>query len=576
MAHTETLRRALQQWSGAAAVGRAAEVLARGALFDTRRTGTTLRARCHGSEGGLYHLSLTLSDAHDAVSSAHCSCPAGAEGRCKHTAALGLRYAAAPDSFAVVASVTESLRARSRAELVTLIGQMVALHPELDALVALPMPGRRADDDADARAFARQADSAFDAAGAAWGAEVAVVDALSPLATLARRFAEEGDLAGCLAVAEGLSESVYRHLPAYAGHSHADDLRGVVLRCVQAVGHGLARVRDESLRASALDWLLDTRARDLELGDVGPAEAVEALLVSATTASERGRLAARLAGASPGEVCWDASPDGALRFDLLRDTLHDDDFLAGCARLGRADEAVGRLLARGRWPEALDVARKAPLWAMLPVAEALVAHEAPEVAEALVLARAEQSRDPSLLRWLLARAQARGDTTAVRSLAETLIEVRPDLEALTWLRGATEPAQWSPARERALGMMLAHGRQRDYLEALLSEGLIARAVAHVRAARPSADLACRVAEAAAETLPAEAVAIWRDEVESLVARKNRVAYTEAAALVQQMEGTLRRVGHDAEASAYRATLRQRHPRLRALHETLEALDGAGT
>ena len=79
-----------------------------------------------------------------------------------------------------------------------------------------------------------------------------------------------------------------------------------------------------------------------------------------------------------------------------------------------------------------------------------------------------------------------------------------------------------------------------------------------------------MAEAAAETLPAEAVAIWRDEVEALVGRKNRGAYTEAAALVRRVEDTLARLGHDAEARAYGATLRQRHPRLRALHEALDA------
>lgn len=571
MSEPKTFRESLLQWSGAGALGRAAEVLARGALFDTRRTGPTLRARCHGTEGGVYHPTLTLSDAGDAVVAGHCTCPAGAEGRCKHAAALGLRFDAAPDSFALVAPLAEALRGRSRAELVTLIGQMVERHPELDALVTLPMPGGRAAGAADALAFARQADSAFDAAGESWGAEVAIVDALSPLAGLAQRFAEAGDLAGCLAASEGLSASVYRHLPAYAGHSHADDLRGVVQRCVHAVGQCLSRVGEGPVRAAALDWLLDTRARDLDLGDVGPAEAVEALLLSVTTTDERARLAARLGGnARDTELIWDASPDGALRFDLLRDTLSDDDFLAGCAGLGRAAEAVERLLARGRWPEALDVARKAPLWAMLPVAELLVAHQAPEVAEALVLARAEQSRDPSLLRWLLARALARGDATSVRSLADTLIEVRPDLEALAWLRAATDPAHWSAARERALGLMLAHGRQRDYVEALLIEGLVARAVAHVRAARPAPDLARRVAEAAAETLPAEAVAIWRDEVEALVGRKNRGAYTEAAALVRRVEDTLARLGHDAEARAYGATLRQRHPRLRALHEALDA------
>ncbi len=576
MSDTTRFIEALRVWSGAAALVRGAEVLARGALFDTRRVGPSLRARCHGQESGLYHPTLTLSDDDGAIASGHCTCPAGADGRCKHTAALGLRFAAEPEAFVRLAPLAEALRGRTRAELVLLIEQMVQRHPELDALVTLPMPGGRSRGAPEAADFGRQADGIFDAAGSAWGAEVAILDALSPLAALARRFADAHDLPGCLAVSQGLTDSVYRHLPAFLGHHHADDLREVVRGCVEAVGSCLARHEDPAApREAALTWLLETRAADLELGDVGPAEVIEALLPSATTPAERAALAARLgardAPHTPGTpTAWETLPDGALRFELVRDTLSDPEFLAGCEALGRAAEQVERLLALGRWQEALDVARRAPLRAMQPIAEHLVAYGAPEVAEALVLARAEQSRDPSLLMWLLGRARQRGDGAAVRSLAETLVEVRPDVQAFGWLREATAPADWEPARERALGLMLGHGRVRDYLEALLSEGLVARAAAHVRSVRPSGDLALRVAEAAAGPCPDDALAIWEAEIEALVGRRTRGAYAEAATLAGRAVETLRRLGRHAEADGYGASLRRRHGRMRALHEALDA------
>jgi len=561
MANSTHWDEALRQWAGAAALERGAEVLRRGALFDTRRVGPSLRARCHGTEGGLYHPTLTLTHDDASIVSGHCTCPAGAEGQCKHTAALGLRFASEPAAFVVVAPLAEALRGRSRAELVTLIGQMVERHPELDALVVFPMPGGRIRG-ADAAAFARQADGIFDAAGSSWGAEVAIVDALRPLASLAAQFAEAGDLPGCLTVASGLTTSIYRHLPAFAGHSHADDLRAIVQQCVAAVGKRLARHEDSAeTRADALQWLLETRALDLDLGDVGPAESVEAMLGAHTTPAERATLAAGL-----------GDGDAALRFDLVRDTLSDAEFLAGCEALGRAAAQVERLLRLGQWPDALDVARRAPLWAMETIGEHLVTYGAPEVAEAMVLARAEQSRDPSLLRWLRARALQRGDADGVRALTETLLEVRPDREAFAWLREATAPAAWGQARERALGLMLAHGRVRDYLESLLSEGLVLRAAAHVRAARPARDLALHVADAAEGEAPDAAIAIWDAELESRVAQRGREAYAEAAVLAGRVVSALRRTGRNAEADAYPRDLRRRHARMRALHE---ALDTAG-
>src|SRR5438046_357196 len=68
---------------------------AAGAVFDPRRSGPALRARCEGSGGEWYRLEATLDVR--GVSHARCSCPVGAEGDCKHVAAMLLAWQHAPE-----------------------------------------------------------------------------------------------------------------------------------------------------------------------------------------------------------------------------------------------------------------------------------------------------------------------------------------------------------------------------------------------------------------------------------------------------------------------------------------------
>src|SRR4051812_24849905 len=70
-----------------------------GAVFDTRREGNALKARCEGSQGGPYRVQVRLGDG-GAVQSADCSCPVGGGGRCKHVAAVLLAWRYDQEQFA--------------------------------------------------------------------------------------------------------------------------------------------------------------------------------------------------------------------------------------------------------------------------------------------------------------------------------------------------------------------------------------------------------------------------------------------------------------------------------------------
>src|SRR5207248_10736176 len=110
-----------------------------GALFDTRRQGSTLKAMCRGSSGGPYRVQAALGD--DGVEKADCSCPVGDGGHCKHVAALLLAWARQPGSFREVEDTDAALQRRSKAELVALVKLMLRRQPELESLLETPLPG---------------------------------------------------------------------------------------------------------------------------------------------------------------------------------------------------------------------------------------------------------------------------------------------------------------------------------------------------------------------------------------------------------------------------------------------------
>jgi uncharacterized Zn finger protein len=111
-------------------------------IFQAVRRQTTLRARCHGSSGGPYLVEATLATAGQKTKrnpvTFSCDCPRG--GFCKHVVALLLTWIDKPESFEVRPPIADVLAGKSREELVALIVRMLGEDPELEDLLALPIP----------------------------------------------------------------------------------------------------------------------------------------------------------------------------------------------------------------------------------------------------------------------------------------------------------------------------------------------------------------------------------------------------------------------------------------------------
>ena len=66
------------------------------AILDPRRQGSALKARCQGSMPQPYRLRDAFGA--EGIEEAHCSCPVGGGGHCKHVGALLLAWLDQPDA----------------------------------------------------------------------------------------------------------------------------------------------------------------------------------------------------------------------------------------------------------------------------------------------------------------------------------------------------------------------------------------------------------------------------------------------------------------------------------------------
>ena len=114
----------------------------RGAVFDNRRQGRRLKARCQGTAPQAYRVEVTFGE--KGIAYANCSCPVGGGGYCKHVAALLLTWQERPDEFVEVQEVDAALEKRKKDKLLALIKLMLGQDPDLQGLQEIPLqvPGQ--------------------------------------------------------------------------------------------------------------------------------------------------------------------------------------------------------------------------------------------------------------------------------------------------------------------------------------------------------------------------------------------------------------------------------------------------
>jgi len=246
-----------------------------GAIFEARRQGITLKARCEGSRAEAYRLHVTF-DA-QGITEADCSCPVGDGGHCKHVAALLLTWRERPEAFTEIEELDTALERRSKAELIALIKQMLRQQPDLELLLETPLPtsGKR-HMPVSPETYRRQAEAAFRRGGHDWDAEAGVADELLAIKEIGDGFAQQHDYASAAVVYEAVSAEVLDHYEMFP--DEGGDLGGVVNECVEGLGNCLAGERDNSAtREAILRALFAIYRFDIDYGGVSLGDALDVL-----------------------------------------------------------------------------------------------------------------------------------------------------------------------------------------------------------------------------------------------------------------------------------------------------------
>ena len=545
------------------------------AIIDPRRQGNAVRGWCQGSIPQPYQLHVAFGA--NSIDEAHCSCPVGGGGRCKHVGALLLAWLEQPDAFRVVVELDTALERRSKAELIAVIKRMLQLEPDLETLLEAALPeGNRRSAPVNPEVYRRQVSSAFRHGGDDWMASQRVARDISITLSSGDGFLALADYAGAgivyQAVARGILEN-YEMMPDEDGQ-----LAEVVDRCVEGLGNCLAGGGDDAaVREGCLQTLFDIYRFDVDFGGVGLGEAAPDLILEHATEEEKGAIVGWVRAAMPRGESWTDGYHrrvyGRFLLDLEMAHLNDDSFLGICRECGLLAELVDRLLTLGRLEDAVAEADSAGDYDLLTLADIFREHGCARMVEPLLAKRTEASRDNRLAEWLKERYRERGELAEALALAGRLLERRPHLAGYQEVRELSQAlGVWQESRQQLLDRWSAAGEYGLLTDVYLEEGEVDLALRSVNRRRPGflhgVDQLIRVAQAASETHPQAALDIYRQQAESLIEARGRDNYRQACAYLTRVQDLYQQLSRESEWIGFIAGLRERHRRLPALKEEL--------
>ena len=578
----------VRRWSGEASFGRGERYFRTGHILDPRLQGDTLKARCLGSRPGAYHVEVTLGQ--QGIISGNCSCPVGGGGHCKHAAALLLTWVHQPDAFRQVEDLQTALEQRSKAELVALIRRMVARYPDLESLLELPTVSETgAERPLDPQVILRQASDAFYGAGFdEWGGLYGIAQRLLELVDVGDDYAEREEWRNAATVYETVMRAVLSHYGMV--QDEEGDLHAVVGRCVEGLGECLEAAEDPARREGLLRALFDVYRWDVEYGGIEMGYEAPGIILEQAVPEEKRQVAGWVRDAMPVGDSWSDNYHrqryGGFLLSLEEDQLDDEAFLRVCRETNRWHDLVDRLLTLGRVEEAAAAAHQVGDYDLLRLADLFVSHGHGDLAEELIRERTRTPqaapdgrarRDSRLVVWLKERAQERGDLAEALALAETLFWEQPAVPGYQELRDlARSLGRWDERRAAVLSRLASEGQYHLLTEIHLEEGEVDQALETLEQLRAlgrgwgwaGGPLRIQVAQAAEESRPREAIRLYMEAIERLIAARGRSSYTEAATYLVRVREVYHRLGERETWETLIAGLKEQNRRLRALQEEL--------
>ncbi len=570
MRHDAITDRAIRDWVGIRGLEKGRQYASSEDILDPIAQGDTLKARIQGTADRPYRLWVRV--VRGQVQEADCSCPVGDGGRCKHVAALLMTFRADPDLFTEVEEADANLQARDKAELIALIKLMLRKAPELESLLAAPVPGgKKSKTPPNPDVYRKQAVAVLRSIPQweEWGGEEAERE-LAAIVHTGQEFEQANDFATATAVFQGVCNALLddgRELLPEACDLSNQLVEGL-LRSLNREPAG--NPRRESLLRSVFDLIVAFYIW-AEGDEFDP---LNELLLNVTKSERRTLTAwARQLQARGDEYSRQRQARLQIRIDA--DVMDDAGYLKVCREAGMTTEVVTKLFQLGREDEAVREVETAlgtgQQHDVLHFAALLANHAQGAAAERLVrgvAAKSERWEKARLLEWLQKRFADRGDKAEVLKLANEIFDTHPALVRYRELRKLTPKAEW-PARQKAILAQLRRDRDTDLvIDILLAEKDIDAALAQLRSG-PASYKALAVAKAAEPTHPADAIEIYRKHAERQIEGRSRTSYQEACHTLTKVGELMTRTRQASAFQKYVAGLLTKYSTLRAFHDEVK-------
>lgn len=512
------------------------------AIFKPRRIGLTLHALCYDSLPFAYRVQVQLSA--KGIVKASCSCSMSDEGRCEHVAGLLLAWLNQPESFVVYEEepLESLLEGRSKAELIALVGQMVARSPELEILVSMPQPG---EGEAIQPQVIRQQvvkglwrDIRHDFTPST--PNPPQPQRLAQLVKMGDEYATIGEWQNALTVYEAVAREVLNEY--YTLPYNDEQFFELVQHSTRALENSLTVIKDVRQREQVLRCLFDIYSWDVNycafhhymLFDVN--ETILALC----TAQEKEQVIGWVRSAA---MTDEESKRYIFGHFLLEIEGHKLDeagthpseasFISLCRQTGHNRELVDRLLSLGRVAEAEYEAQQAQDHELIWLANIFEHYGEGARIEQLIRKRAPQSQESRrLLEWLKKQAEERGDLPEALTLAKHLLWRWPSSDhyqevkklATTSSVSTSLVGDWESMRPNVMAH-LAEAKEFGLLtlltEIYLRENQIVQALETLPKAEGSwqyedDNLPLRVAQAAEKSHPRQSIPLYEGEINNLI------------------------------------------------------------
>ncbi len=597
------------------------------AIVEPTLSESVLRAFYHRSSGSPYRVEATLlptgdKSAHKVVS-AGCSCPRG--GFCKHLVGLLLTWIYQPERFVVRSRLMARLNEKSREELLALLEQLVQRQPDIEPmvelLIELPLvtpaqeknrPGRGKERTLDPSTIQSQVASAFYNAGEGWGAASRVAAELEQLYDIGKNFAEAGEWANAQVVYATVAEETVMQYEEVHDEGQVSWVLGKcaadLVECLEAQSAlPQGEQLDTEAREALLISLFDLWKFGYNYGGVGVD--VAGAIAGNATAQERKKVEAWLREEMrPGQ---DSSSKWHNRSVVdfvvkLKQAEHssDEDVLIEYRNAGLYKELMERLLQLDRANEALDVARAnltEPMDVTWFAEQLLKSGEAwREQALAFVETRLTEVK-PALQgksqdftsshtvdtyrRWLSEKYLLYGKT---KQALVARFQASPNDATYRSVRSAARAADqpeevWPGLRPQLMRTLEQQSRWGALVTIYLDEGEVGQALAALaemeraprtslygyRAEEAPSHYQARVAEAAEESYPDEAIRLYKSVVQRLIDGRGRESYQQATGYLARVRRLYQKQEQEPEWQAYITNLRNSNKSLRALKEELD-------